>query len=131
MRTDLSRNELPSTSPPEPGAWSTVVLLNGWNEVAESSGVKHDAARDQLAIASDVPLAHHDRTGSGWGFDEHLVDRRHLVALCPLPELPVPLTMRRSPSALAKKASLPLASTNGPLRAPAAGQGLEVVVDLL
>jgi hypothetical protein len=64
MRTDLSRKQLPSTSPPEPGEWSTVVLLSGWNEVAESSGVEHDAARGQLAIASDVPFAHHDRTGS-------------------------------------------------------------------
>src|ERR1019366_536767 len=51
-------------SPPEPGARSTAVLLDGWNEITEVSGVQHDAARGQLTIASDAPFAHHDRTGS-------------------------------------------------------------------
>jgi hypothetical protein len=54
----------PNPSPPEPGARSTAVLLNGWNEITEVSGVEHDAARGQLTIASDAPFAHHDRTGS-------------------------------------------------------------------
>src|ERR1035437_1360793 len=54
----------PNPSPPEPGARSTALLLNRWNEITEGSGVQHDAARGQLTIASNAPFAHHDRTGS-------------------------------------------------------------------
>jgi hypothetical protein len=48
----------------ELGVRSTALLLSAWNEVAGGSGVEHDAARDRLAIASDLAFAHQDRTGS-------------------------------------------------------------------
>src|ERR1035438_1180919 len=38
---------------PEPGARSTAVLLDGWNEITEVSGVEHDAARGQLTRSEE------------------------------------------------------------------------------